>query len=78
MPEIIRRQDAMARGLKKYFTGKPCSHGHVADRWASTRIVSNAGDFASKPQSTKLRLSDLVIDAEGGECVDALEGVTAH
>jgi hypothetical protein len=28
MPEIIRRQDAMARGLKKYFTGKPCKHGH--------------------------------------------------
>ena len=26
------RSDAMARGLKRYFTGIPCSRGHVADR----------------------------------------------
>jgi hypothetical protein len=26
------RQDAIARGLPTYFTGKPCKHGHVAER----------------------------------------------
>lgn len=30
--EIISRKDAKAAGLKTYFTGKPCPHGHVDDR----------------------------------------------
>lgn len=29
---IISRADAIARGLKFYFTGKPCRRGHVAQR----------------------------------------------
>jgi len=31
-PEIISRKDALAKGLKKYFTGQPCLKGHVAER----------------------------------------------
>jgi 5-methylcytosine-specific restriction endonuclease McrA len=30
--QIITRKDAKARGLKHYFTGKPCKYGHVARR----------------------------------------------
>lgn len=30
--EIITRAEAKARGLGRYFTGKPCKHGHVAER----------------------------------------------
>lgn len=30
--EIISRSEAKARGLTKYFTGKPCVHGHTAQR----------------------------------------------
>ena len=29
---LITRADAKALGLKRYFTGKPCKHGHVAER----------------------------------------------
>lgn len=32
MPEIITRKEALERGLKRYFTGKPCKHGHVSER----------------------------------------------
>jgi hypothetical protein len=32
-PRIISRAGARALGLKRYFTGKPCKHGHVAERW---------------------------------------------
>lgn len=39
LPEIISRQEAIARGLKRYFTGKPCPHGHLADRVISGRCV---------------------------------------
>lgn len=30
--ELITRAEARARGLKRYFTGKPCLRGHVAER----------------------------------------------
>ena len=34
--EFLSRADAKQQGLKRYFTGKECPHGHVAER-----IVSN-------------------------------------
>jgi len=30
--QIISKADAKAQGLTRYFTGKPCPHGHVAER----------------------------------------------
>lgn len=30
MPKIVSRDEALAQGLKRYFDGKPCPHGHVA------------------------------------------------
>lgn len=37
MPEIVTRAEAKARGLKRYFTGKPCKRGHIDER--STKYV---------------------------------------
>jgi hypothetical protein len=34
--EIITRSAAKAAGLRHYFTGTPCNHGHVAARFVST------------------------------------------
>ena len=31
-PDIISRAEAKALGLKRFFTGEPCKHGHIADR----------------------------------------------
>jgi hypothetical protein len=30
---IITRKQAIEQGLKRYFTGKPCKSGHVAERY---------------------------------------------
>jgi 5-methylcytosine-specific restriction endonuclease McrA len=30
---LITRHDAAKLGLKRYFTGKPCEHGHVVERY---------------------------------------------
>ena len=30
--QIISCKDAKALGLKRYYTGKPCKHGHIAER----------------------------------------------
>jgi hypothetical protein len=29
---VVTRADALARGLTRYFTGKPCKHGHLSER----------------------------------------------
>lgn len=35
MMQIISRESARAAGLKRFFTGKPCRRGHVAQRYVS-------------------------------------------
>lgn len=30
--EVISRKEAIEKGLKMYFTGKPCKYGHIAER----------------------------------------------
>jgi hypothetical protein len=35
--DIICRKDALAIGRVRYFTGKPCKYGHVAERWCCDR-----------------------------------------
>ena len=35
--DIISRKDALAQGLKHYFTGKPCNRGHCLPRFVSTK-----------------------------------------
>ena len=34
--KIISRNAAKTEGLKRYFTGKPCKHGHISDRKVSS------------------------------------------
>lgn len=31
--DLTSRKCALREGLKRYFTGKPCKHGHIAERW---------------------------------------------
>lgn len=44
MSEIISRQYAIAHGLGKYLTGKPCRKGHVAERWVAGACVQCVSD----------------------------------
>lgn len=46
--EIVTRAEAKARGLKRYFTGKPCRHGHVAERWVVYCTCVTCGGDANK------------------------------
>ena len=34
--KIISKKDAKTQGLKRYFTGKPCKYGHVAERYVGS------------------------------------------
>jgi hypothetical protein len=31
--DIIKRKEALVLGLKRYYTGKPCKHGHIVERY---------------------------------------------
>jgi hypothetical protein len=39
-PDIIGRDEAKALGLKRFFTGKPCKRGHIAERYVRSGICS--------------------------------------
>jgi len=36
--KIISREQALAQGLTRYFTGEPCSRGHIAERQTSNTL----------------------------------------
>lgn len=38
--EIISRKEARRQGLTRYFTGKPCVHGHLAERSVHTKMCN--------------------------------------
>lgn len=33
--KIITRKEAKQKGLKRYFTDKPCKYGHIAEKWVT-------------------------------------------
>ena len=59
--DIITRAEAQAQGLKHFFTGKPCKHGHVSKRYASTGQCKECvyAHTAAKSDEEKSRLQDL-------------------
>jgi Recombination endonuclease VII len=36
--ELISRSDAKERGLKRYYTGRPCPHGHQSQRYVGSML----------------------------------------
>jgi len=51
--EIIKRLEAKALGIKHYFTGKPCIHGHIEKRRVNDRICMQCTrDFHKKIRET--------------------------
>ena len=51
--EIITKDAARERGLQRYFTGKPCKHGHVSERYVSTCICVECGKQHSRAGAGK-------------------------
>lgn len=35
--QLVTRDQAVAQGLKRYFTGEPCSRGHISERHVSSK-----------------------------------------
>lgn len=58
--ELISRDQARAKGLTHFYTGKPCKHGHVAKRYVSsggckTCTMDSARSWQSRSQRASNR-----------------------
>lgn len=53
--EIVSRADAKAQGLKWYFTGVPCKHGHIAERQVVNGRCRECGKAGSIANNAKHR-----------------------
>ena len=53
MPEIISRSKAKARGLKRYFTGEACKHGHICERYVKFRSCFECNMNKNKNSTNK-------------------------
>lgn len=38
MSKVITRSEAKSKGLSEYYTGKPCSKGHISSRYTSNKM----------------------------------------
>lgn len=56
MPEIVRRKEAI--GSKRYFTGKPCKHGHICERWSRDRSCCECSRIKCREVHARRRLRD--------------------
>lgn len=54
--DLVSRKVAIAQGLKFYFTGKPCKHGHIAERWIDGHcVLCHKRTLAAAFQNTKTK-----------------------
>jgi len=58
MTQIITRAEVKARGLPRYFTGKPCKHGHVAERLTSSGECVECGRKRARETMRQRRAAD--------------------
>jgi len=70
--KIITRKEARARGLKRYFTGKLCKHGHVAERLVSVRNCLECAANTREIPAARKRFRTIM------ELLDPLPKVTAE
>lgn len=66
MDTIILRRDAAARALPKYFTGKPCSRGHVAQRYTKTGVCCSCAVESARQHNSRVNRQ---VAAKRGELI---------
>ena len=52
--DVISRDEAKASGLKTYFTGEPCNHGHIGNRMVSDARCQDCSSLSNQKKYGKL------------------------
>ena len=55
---IVTREEAKLAGTRRYFTGKPCIHGHLSQRHATNMRCMTCVYVMRKPRSAKAKLTE--------------------
>ena len=83
--EILTRRDAHARGMVRYWTGKPCRRGHLAHRYVTSGICTACiaernGSYHRRHATLRRLVADLhPDDYEAAKAlVDALVAARFH
>lgn len=63
---IISRAEAARKGRKTYFTGIPCKHGHISERYTSNNVCITCSNIYNSRRVAKTRYG-----AEGWQSRDA-------
>lgn len=53
MPVKISRDDAGAAGLKRFFSGVPCKHGHISERLVSCGVCVECNAIHNRKPKTR-------------------------
>lgn len=54
--KVISRDEAISQGLKTYFTGKLCKHGHASERYTSSTKCVACARISKRKVTDKIRL----------------------
>lgn len=73
----ISRNEARQKNLKKFFTGKPCSQGHVAGRYVSSGTCEVCARSYSKGELTDRVMVSFYIRPTQVEMLQALVAAMA-
>ncbi|UPY96245.1 MULTISPECIES: hypothetical protein [Pectobacterium] len=63
--KIVTRLEAAKGGMNKFYTGKPCKHGHLSERW-----TLNGGCVQcniDRVEQKRKEISGLMKAAQGGD-----------
>jgi hypothetical protein len=52
-PAILSRKEAEALGLERYFTGKPCRNGHIAERSVRGVCLECRSEWSAKHRAVQ-------------------------
>ena len=55
MIQTVSREDAKLAGLPRYHTGKPCKHGHIAERYTANKTCVVCGNATADKAKEKDR-----------------------
>lgn len=60
MNNIITRAEAIKREMQRYFTGRPCKHGHIDERYTNSRICLECSRLNSKSYQENNQEKELI------------------
>jgi replicative superfamily II helicase len=55
---LITRQNAILQGLPRYFTGKPCKHGHISERYTNNKTCCVCGNQSANKAKDPIKVRE--------------------